>query len=184
MARTDKDRPYAVRAKDATKGIVKHHRRCNGIPRKWGDYTKTETHIFHANEVKEMNAVKEAAAEAGAEVKITEKSGYLVSYDPNLFLDKFYGRQVKPIVREKVISKLDGPRGEKIYSAFDVFYIFEVTKVVRAAGEDEACCGATLPKSETSKSGCPCCNYPDERGPSKARVRDELVGVRKEFNAR
>jgi hypothetical protein len=183
MARTDKDRPYAVRAKEATKGKIKHHRYCNGIPRKWGDYTKTETHIFHANEVKEMDAVKEAAAESGATVKVTEKSGYMVSYDPNMFLDKFYGRPVKPIVREKVIADLTGPRGDKIYSAFDVFYIFEVTTVVRAAGQDDACCGAVLPKELTSKSGCPCCRYPEQRE-SKARVRDELVGVRKEYNAR
>lgn len=184
MARTDKDRPYAVRAKDASKGIIKHHRYCNGMPRKWGDYTKTETHFFHANEVKEMDAVKEAAAETGAEVKITEKSGYLVSYNPNSYSDFYYGRPVKPYVREKVVTKLDGPRGDKLYSNFDVFYIFEVTTVTRAAGQEDACCGATLPKSLTSKHPCPCCDYPDSRIPSKARVRDELVGARKAFNSR
>jgi hypothetical protein len=183
MARTDKDRPYAVRAKEASKGIIKHHRYCNGLPHRWSDYTDTKTHIFHANEVKEMNAVKEAAAEAGAEVKITEKSGYLVSYNPNTHWDFVYGRPVKPYVREKVVTKLDGPRGDNLVSKFDVFYIIEVS-TKRYNKNEDACCGAVLPKSETSKSGCPCCNYPEERGPSKARVRDELVGLRKEFNAR
>lgn len=184
MARTDKDRPYAVRAKEASKGVIKHHRRCNGLPHRWADYTDTKTHIFHANEVKEMNAVKEAAAEAGAEVKITEKPGYLVSVDPNGFLDRFYGRKVQPIRRDRVVTKLDGPRPEaSTYSSFDVFYIIEVS-TKRYNKNEDACCGAVLPKSETSKSGCPCCNYPDERGPSKARVRDELVSLRKEFNAR
>lgn len=183
MARTDKDRPYAVRAKEASKGIIKHHRYCNGLPHRWADYTDTKTHIFHANEVKEMNAVKDAAAEAGAEVKITEKSGYLVSYNPNSHLDFVFGRATKPFVREKVVTRLDGPRGDKLVSKFDVFYIIEVS-TKRYNKNEEACCGASLPKSETSKAGCPCCNYPDERGPSKARVRDELVVARKEYNAR
>lgn len=181
MARTEKDRPYAVRAKEASKGIIKHHRYCNGIPRRW-EHTDTKTHIFHANEVKEMNALKESAAESGAEVKVTEKAGYLVSTNPNSYLDFLYGRPVKPHVREKVVAELTGSRGDSIHSSFDVFYIFEVT-TRRFSKNEDACCGATLPKSLTSKSGCPCCRYPEQRE-SRGRVRDELVAARKEFNAR
>lgn len=183
MARTDKDRPYAVRAKEASKGVIKHHRYCNGIPHRWSDYTDVKTHIFHANEVKEMNEVKAAAEEAGHEIKITEKAGYLITVDPNSYFDFIYNRPKKPLVREKVVERLDGPRGDKTVSGFDVFYVIEVINK-RYNKNTDACCGATLPKSETSKSPCPCCRFPEDRGPSKARIRDELVGARKEYNSR
>lgn len=178
MARTDKDRPYEVRAKEASKGVIKHHAWCNGLPRRWNSYSTVTTHIFRANEVKEMNALKEQVAENGAEItSVGEKSGYLISRDPNTYYDRLYGRPVKPVVREKVVATLDGALGDSIVSKFDVFYIFEVTKTVIRNDED-ACCGATLPKS-MDKAVCPCCVRP-VREKSKNKVRGELDSIRKE----
>ena len=178
MARTEKDRPYEVRAKEASKGVIKHHRWCNGLPRRWNSFSTVTTHIFHANEVKEMETLKEEVAENGTEItSMVEKSGYLISRDPNTYMDSIYGRPAKPIVREKVVVSLDGPRGDSIVSKFDVFYIFEVTKTVINEDED-ACCGATLPKGLDS-APCPCCVRTVKRK-TKNKVRAELDSIRKE----
>lgn len=177
MARTEKDRPYEIRAKEASKGIIKHHPYCNGLPHSWESYTSTKTHIFHANEVKEMDALREEVDEAGDEIKVIEKSGYLVSIDPNTYSDFLYKRPLRPHIREKVVADLSGPRGNNLYSSFDVFYIFEVSKTVDNKDE-RACCGATLPKA-LDRAECSCCK-PYSKRQTKSRLRSELVAARKE----
>jgi hypothetical protein len=188
MSRTKKDAPYEVRAKRATNSEKRRHARwCNGIDRHKDYYTATATHIFYANEVAKMEEFREEIEESGSDLKVTEKSGYLISSDPNLDIDfsnpysRYFGKEKLPLIREKVVDRLDGARGDHIYSSFDIFYIFEITKTIKNRNTGE-CCSPILPKGLTSKSGCSCCSdEPDKE--SRTKVRDELVAERKHYNA-
>lgn len=183
MARTEKDRPYNVRAKEASKGVIKHHRYCNGLPYRWTNYTKVTNHIFHAHEVKEMEALKEILAEDGSEFTVTETSGYLISTNPNTYNDFLYKRPLKPFVRDRVETILNGSYRDEKVGRFDIFYIFEVTKVIENKNnKDDACCGATLPKA-IDRAECPCCKRYVRKESTKTAVRSELAAIRKEFYA-
>lgn len=183
MSNTEKDRPYRVRAKDASKGVKKHSGYC-GRPSRSGSYVRTVEHVFYAHQVKEMEALRIAVEEAGDTLKITEKAGYAVVYDPNS--DFFHitnpHKSREPLIFEKVVHAQRGQLGDaRHYTGYNIFYIYEVTHVRHWKGTDE-CCGFELPRSMDGAKGCSCCSGEDRRLANRTEVRDNLMQERKSAN--